>query len=58
MFKNDLAGLTVKSPGGMTDSAGIMTKQSSPAKEPPADKLARILSAQSREKFVKFLPGA
>lgn len=55
MLEDGPAGLTVDSPGGLTASAGIATKQSPPAKEPPADRLARILSAQSGDKLVKFL---
>lgn len=54
-FKNDLAGLIVDSPGGLTASAGMVTKQSPPAKETPAHRLTRILSAQSGDKLVKFL---
>ena len=55
IFRGDPAGLTVDSPGGLTASPGIKTKQSPPAKETPAGKLARILSAQSGDKLVKFL---
>ncbi|WP_243120594.1 hypothetical protein [Pelotomaculum sp. FP] len=55
MFKDDHAALTVDSPGKTTGLTGIMTKQFSPAKESPADRLARILSAQSGDKLVKFL---
>jgi len=55
MLKDGPAGSTVDSPGGLTASSGIVTKQFPLAKEPPADRLTRILSAQSGDKLVKFL---
>jgi hypothetical protein len=55
MLKDGPAGLTVDSPGELTASAGEIMEQSPPAKEPPAERFAKILSTQPGDRLVKFL---